>query len=71
MMFALARQIPLKTFEVATRTKVLDWEVPQEWKIRDAYIADDAGNRVVDYNASNIIRIALAYPGPMNLRLAN
>ena len=46
--------VPLEVHEVPTGTQVLDWTVPQEWNIRDAYIADSAGNRVVDFAASSL-----------------
>jgi aminopeptidase-like protein len=58
----LSRQIPLRAIDVPSGTKVLDWEVPQEWKIRDAYIADSAGNRVIDYNASNLHIVNYSQP---------
>jgi aminopeptidase-like protein len=47
-------RIPLKIFEVPTRTAVFDWTVPKEWNIRDAYILGPDGKRVVDFQKSNL-----------------
>ena len=44
----------LKTFEIPSGTCAFDWEVPREWVIRDAYIADVDGNRLVDFNTNNL-----------------
>jgi aminopeptidase-like protein len=51
---ALQRFIPLEINEVPSGTPVLDWTVPREWNIRDAYVAREDGTRIVDFGANNL-----------------
>ena len=48
-LFRLGELIPLETHEVASGTQVFDWTIPKEWNIKDGYIKDAEGRRVVDF----------------------
>ncbi|MFD0886158.1 DUF4910 domain-containing protein [Streptosporangium algeriense] len=55
-------EIPLEISEVPTGTEVLDWTVPREWNIRDAYVKDALGDRVIDFAESNLHVVGYSVP---------
>ncbi len=50
----IGEEIPIEVHEVPTGTRVFDWTVPEEWSVKDAYIADSRGERVVDIQECNL-----------------
>lgn len=46
----VARSIPIAIHEVSTGSAALDWIVPREWRVREAWIKDAAGRKVVDFS---------------------
>ena len=50
----LQEEMPLTIHEVPSGTQVLDWTVPREWTIRDGWIKNAAGEKVVDFQKHNL-----------------
>ena len=63
----LQEEIPLTLHEIPTGTAVFDWVVPREWNIRDAYVRNSRGERIIDFQRHNLH--VLNYSTPMNARM--
>ena len=67
-LYYIKERFPMLDIKSApTGTKAFDWEIPQEWSIRDAYIADSKGRRVVDFKANNLH--VIGYSEPVNVEM--
>lgn len=61
----LHRELPdLTVHEVPSGTRVFDWTVPKEWAVRQAYIEDEQGNRIIDYKDLNLH--VMGYSSPVD-----
>lgn len=56
--------IPLDIVEVASGTQVLDWQVPREWNVQEAYIKDKSGSRIIDFRRNNLH--VMSYSAPVH-----
>ena len=54
----------LTIHEVPTGTQCFDWKIPKEWNIKDAYIIDPDGKKIIDFQDSNLH--VVGYSSPIN-----
>lgn len=66
----LRETLPLDLVEVPSGTPVLDWTVPPEWTVREAWIRDPAGRVVVDFRNHNLHLVGYSAPVRRKLPLA-
>ncbi|RJQ42909.1 MAG: DUF4910 domain-containing protein [Nitrospiraceae bacterium] len=58
----IREHIPITLHEVPSGTKVFDWTVPKEWNIRDAYVKNSKGEKVIDFRESNLHIMGYSIP---------
>ena len=66
----LKRHIPIEVHEVPSGTRVFDWTVPKEWNIRDAYVRNSRGEKVIDFRRSNLQVVSYSVPVRKTMPLA-
>ena len=67
----LQKHVPLEIREVPTGVQVFDWTVPREWNIRDAWIKDSTGARLVDFRCLNLHVVSYSVPVHQRMRLTD
>jgi aminopeptidase-like protein len=64
------REIGLTLTEVPTGTPALDWTVPREWSVREAWIRDPSGRTVLDFADCNLHVLNYSVPVRRRMTLA-
>lgn len=65
---AIQSIVQIEVNEVPTGTKVFDWIVPKEWNIKNAYVKNSKGEKVIDFQKSNLH--VVNYSVPVHERLS-
>jgi len=58
----------LEIHQVPSGTKVFDWTIPKEWNIKDAFIKNSKGEKIIDFKNSNLH--VLNYSTPINTKIS-
>jgi aminopeptidase-like protein len=66
----IGSHLALETHEIPTGSEVFDWKIPREWNIRDAYIKNGAGEKIVDFAQSNLHVMSYSLPVRKRVSLA-
>ena len=63
----IRKYISINIKEISSSTNVYDWKVPDEWNIKDAYIKNSNGDKIIDFKKHNLHIVG--YSEPINIQL--
>ena len=52
----------LRIKKITSGTKVFDWKIPPEWNVRDAYVLDSKGKKIIDFKKNNLHLLGYSVP---------
>ena len=66
----IRKHIPLRVRRVRSGTKVFDWTVPREWNVREAYVLNEHGEKIIDFAVNNLHLVGYSVPVDIWVTLA-
>lgn len=65
----LSKIIPLKKINFKTGKKIFDWRIPKEWNVKEAYLSNNKGNKIIDFKNNNLHLLGYSKSFKSNLKL--
>ena len=66
----IREKVPIEIHQVPTGTRVYDWKVPREWNIKDAYIKNSKGKKIIDFKENNLHVVSYSVPVDKTMSLS-
>ncbi len=66
----LSELVDLKIYEVPSGTNCFDWTVPPEWNVKEAWVKNSKGEKVIDFEKSNLHLLGYSEPFKGKLSLS-
>ena len=58
----IKKNIPINIHKIKSGTDVFDWKIPKEWNIKNAYIKNSKGKKIVDFKKNNLHLMSYSEP---------
>tara|TARA_Y100000816_G_scaffold289820_1_gene277076 strand:- start:1059 stop:2384 length:1326 start_codon:yes stop_codon:yes gene_type:complete len=58
----LGEIVDLNLVKIKSGSKVLDWTVPKEWNVNDAYVLNSKGEKIIDFKKNNLHLVNYSIP---------
>jgi aminopeptidase-like protein len=65
----LSELVDMKIREIPSGTQCFDWTVPPEWNVREAWVKDSSGKKIIDFSENNLhlLGYSQGYEGKLTL----